>query len=112
MAVDPRPDDSNPSKTASEPASNPDPDSAIGGFGFERALDELESISRELEEGRLDLDAALARYERGVALLTRCHALLAGAERRTRLLTGFDESGAPILEDFNAEPTAERRPGG
>ena len=36
---------------------------------FEAAMGELEQIVRELEDGEIDLEAALTRYERGVKLL-------------------------------------------
>lgn len=69
---------------------------------FEEALRQLEGIVRQLEEGELGLDEALARYEDGVKLLRRCHQLLEQAERRIELLSGVDAEGNPIctpLED-------------
>ncbi len=63
---------------------------------FEQALAELESIVRDLEEGKIGLEDALARYEQGVKLLRRCHELLQRAERQIALLSGVDAEGNPI----------------
>src|SRR5580698_2121845 len=49
---------------------------------FETALARMEAIVFELEEGRIGLAEALARYEEGVGLLRQCFALLETAERR------------------------------
>jgi exodeoxyribonuclease VII small subunit len=69
---------------------------------FEQALVEIEAIVRDLEEGRIGLEASLARYEQGVGLLRRCYELLAQAERRIELVRGVDADGNPVttpLED-------------
>ncbi len=67
---------------------------------FEQALAELDRILRELEDGTTTLDDALARYERGVALLRLCYGKLKDAEQRVRLLNGTTPDGAPDLEPF------------
>lgn len=79
-----------------------DPKSA----GFESSLRALEETASALESGDLDLDAALAAYERGVRLLSHCKGLLDKAEQRVALLTGVDESGQPETAPFDALPPA------
>ncbi|MBI2827091.1 MAG: exodeoxyribonuclease VII small subunit [Planctomycetia bacterium] len=69
---------------------------------FEQALAELETIVHDLEDGKLGLAEALARYERGVNLLKQCYGLLEGAERRIEILCGVDADGNPISEPFEA----------
>ncbi|WP_459547909.1 exodeoxyribonuclease VII small subunit [Nocardia sp. X0981] len=54
----------------------------ISGFGYERARDELVAVVKMLEQGGMDLDEALALWERGEALANRCEEHLAGARRR------------------------------
>jgi exodeoxyribonuclease VII small subunit len=49
---------------------------------FERAIEELESIVKRLEEGKVPLEESVAIYERGEALKRRCEELLAHAEAR------------------------------
>jgi len=75
-------------------------------LSFEQALARLEAIVDDLEEGQIGLAEALARYEQGVELLRRCHALLENAERKIELLTGADAQGRPVSEPFNDEPSA------
>ncbi len=61
---------------------------------FERAIEELESIVKRLEEGKVPLEESVAIYERGEALKTRCDELLRQAEARVDRIT-FDASGRP-----------------
>ena len=82
------------------------------GLPFEEALVELERTVRDLEDGRLGLDDALARYERGVGLIKSCHAHLRQAEQRILLLTGVDDAGRPVLQPFQHEATAAVKKGG
>lgn len=67
---------------------------------FEQALAALEETVEALEHGQLGLEEALMHYERGVALLRRCHQLLERAEQRVLELTGVSESGEPTLRPF------------
>ena len=76
------------------------------GLAFEDALVELERTVRDLEDGRLGLDDALSRYERGVGLIKDCHGRLRQAEQRILLLTGVDDNGKPLLQAFQHEATA------
>ena len=62
---------------------------------FEEALEQLEAIVHQLEEGEIGLNEALKRYEKGVKLLRHCYGLLEGAERRIELLSGVDADGNP-----------------
>jgi exodeoxyribonuclease VII small subunit len=73
---------------------------------FEESLMDLERLVRELEDGRLGLDDALARYEQGVGLIRFCQSHLQQAEQRILLLTGAAEDGQPILQPFVHEATA------
>ena len=63
---------------------------------FEQALEQLEAIVHQLEEGEIGLNEALQQYEQGVKLLRQCHDLLHGAERRIELLSGVDAEGNPV----------------
>ncbi len=72
--------------------------------GFEPSLQALEQTVSALESGDLDLDAALAAYERGVRLLSRCKGLLDRAERQVALLTSVDNSGQPQTAPFDHRP--------
>ena len=51
-------------------------------LSFERAIEELESIVKRLEEGKVPLEESVAIYERGESLKRRCEELLRQAEVR------------------------------
>jgi exodeoxyribonuclease VII small subunit len=82
------------------------------GKSFEESLLELERMVKELEDGRLGLEDALARYEQGVGLIKSCYQQLRQAEQRILLLTGVDDEQQPILQPFKHEATApvKKRP--
>ena len=61
---------------------------------FERAIEELETIVKRLEEGKVPLEESVAIYERGEALKRRCEELLRQAEARVEKIT-LDASGKP-----------------
>jgi exodeoxyribonuclease VII small subunit len=66
----------------------------VKGLSFERAIEELESIVKRLEEGKVPLEESVTIYERGEALKTRCEELLRQAEARVQKIT-LDASGRP-----------------
>lgn len=70
---------------------------------FEQALENLERIAGELEDGELGLSEALVRYEEGVKHLQQCYRLLQRAERKIELLSGVDSQGNPVTEAFDDE---------
>ena len=61
---------------------------------FERAIEELESIVKRLEEGKVPLEESVVIYERGEALKRRCEELLRQAEARVEKIT-LDAAGKP-----------------
>ncbi len=63
-------------------------------LSFEKAIEELESIVKRLEEGKVPLEESVAIYERGEALKRRCEELLRQAETRVEKIT-LDASGKP-----------------
>ncbi|MFA5880675.1 MAG: exodeoxyribonuclease VII small subunit [Eubacteriales bacterium] len=71
-----------------------------GEVTFERALNELEAIVRLMEEGNLDLDDALAKFEKGIALSRICSKKLAQAEQKIDILLS-SETGEVILKPAN-----------
>jgi exodeoxyribonuclease VII small subunit len=65
---------------------------------FERAIDELESIVKRLEDGKVPLEESVAIYERGEALKRRCEELLRQAEARVEKIT-LDAAGKPTATE-------------
>ena len=64
-------------------------------LSFERAIEELETIVKRLEDGKVPLEESVTIYERGEALKRRCEELLRQAEARVDKIT-TDASGQPI----------------
>jgi exodeoxyribonuclease VII small subunit len=54
---------------------------------FERAIEELETIVKRLEDGKVPLEESVAIYERGEALKRRCETLLRQGEARVDKIT-------------------------
>ena len=53
---------------------------------FETALAELEELVHSMEDGKLELEASIAAYRRGMELMQHCQAQLADAEQQIRIL--------------------------
>ncbi|HEY2231004.1 MAG TPA: exodeoxyribonuclease VII small subunit [Xanthobacteraceae bacterium] len=64
-------------------------------LSFERVIEELETIVKRLEEGKVPLEESVAIYERGELLKRRCEELLRLAEARVEKIT-LDAAGKPI----------------
>lgn len=71
-----------------------DSNADISKMPFERAIEELETIIKRLEDGKVPLEESVAIYERGEALKRRCEELLKAAEARVEKIT-TDASGKP-----------------
>ena len=71
-----------------------DTNTDVSKMPFERAIDELESIVKRLEEGKVPLEESVAIYERGEVLKRRCEDLLRQAEARVEKIT-LDATGKP-----------------
>lgn len=62
---------------------------------FEKALEELETLVKELEQGDIDLSIAVEKYNQGMKLSEYCHTLLKEAEGVIVKMMKNDQ-----LEDF------------
>ncbi|MDH4242096.1 MAG: exodeoxyribonuclease VII small subunit [Phycisphaerae bacterium] len=54
----------------------------ISKLSFEQAIKELGSIVGKIEQGEIPLQDSLTQYERGMALIKHCQAILKKAEKR------------------------------
>lgn len=91
--------------TTSRPTIEP----AIEGLAFDDALGELQQTVAELEAGGQPLEAAIALYERGVALQGRCERLIRDAELRVEQLVAR-AGGALETRAVHPEKTDDRPP--
>lgn len=71
-------------------------------FNFEAALEELERLVEQMEQGDMTLEESLKSFERGIQLTRRCQQALKEAEQRIQIL--LQENGATTLEPFTDEP--------
>ena len=62
--------------------SDKDATTPVSALGYEQCRDELIEVVRQLEQGGVNLDAALTLWERGEALARRCQVHLDGARAR------------------------------
>jgi exodeoxyribonuclease VII small subunit len=72
-------------------------------LSFERAIEELESIVKRLEDGKVPLEESVAIYERGEALKRRCEELLRQAEARVDKITTGAAGEATATEPLDSE---------
>lgn len=74
----------------------------IASLSFEAALAELEKIVRQLEDGKGELDDAIAAYERGAALKKHCETKLSEAKAKVDKIT-LGTDGTVTAETMNLE---------
>jgi len=72
----------------------------IADMKFETALAELENIVSSMEGGKLELEASIAAYRRGMELMKHCQTQLADADEQIRMLENgeFKEVDRSTLE--------------
>lgn len=66
---------------------------------FEATMKELEQVIGQLEQGNLELDQALAAFEKGIKLSKTCQRLLTQAEQKVSRLVA-EADGSVTEEDF------------
>ena len=71
-------------------------------MSFEAAIEELDGLVDQLENGDLALDDALKKFERGISLARAGQSKLNDAEQRVSILLQNDENAE--LSDFNTQP--------
>lgn len=67
---------------------------AASDLSYEQAVEELELLIDRIESGEVGLEQSLEEYERGVALLKRCRAIISRAEQRLEELTPDEDAEA------------------
>lgn len=77
----------------------------VGEMTYKEASVELERIVRSLEGGDLELEDALAAYERGSVLLKSLRERLAEADQKVRVLVAENEAETVIPDATSAAGT-------
>ena len=65
---------------------------------YEEAMEKLESILKDLEDGDCSLDESLEKYKEGVQLYKYCNELLTKAEGEIKILLEDDEGKIQDVE--------------
>jgi len=68
---------------------------------FEEALDSLEELVAQLDEGHLSLNDSLRCYELGVLISRRCEKMIDDAELRISRLVTIDPADAELDDPFD-----------
>ena len=69
---------------------------------FEEQIQELETIINELENGKLNLDDSVVKFEEGMKISKECSKMLENAEKKITILLN-DENGEKKEENFETE---------
>ena len=69
---------------------------------FEEQIQELEKIISELENGNLNLDDSVIKFEEGMKISKECNKMLENAEKKITILLN-DENGEKKEENFDTE---------
>ncbi len=76
---------------------------------FEEALEKLETIVTEIEEGKVSLEESIEKYAEGTELVKQCRAILDRAEKKIQVLSKGPD-GAAVEAGELEEPEASMEP--
>ena len=68
---------------------------------FEESMKKLEEIVTELENGKLNLDESVKKFEQGMKIAKQCNTILEEAEKKITIL--LEKDGELKEENFDAE---------
>lgn len=68
---------------------------------FEESMKKLETIVTELENGNLNLDESVKKFEEGMKIAKQCNNILEDAEKKITIL--LEEDGELKEEKFKTE---------
>ena len=68
---------------------------------FEESMKKLETIVIELENGNLNLDESVKKFEEGMKIAKQCNTILESAEKKITIL--LEKEGELKEENFDAE---------
>ena len=68
---------------------------------FEESMKKLESIVNELENGNLNLDESVEKFEEGMKIAKQCNTILEDSEKKITIL--LEKDGELKEENFETE---------
>ena len=69
-------------------------------LSFEQAIEALTGIVDKIETGQVPLAEALGQYEKGMALIKHCRAILLDAEKRIEEIGGDEDQSDEDTDDY------------
>jgi len=72
----------------------------ISNLSFEDAIKELTDIVGKIEKGQIPLQNSLEQYERGMALIKHCQAILKKAEKRIEKISETEAKTQQDAQDI------------
>ena len=70
-------------------------------MNFEEAMKKLEEIANELENGELNLEDSIKKFEDGMKLSKKCNEIIENAEKKITIL--LDKNGELEENNFQAD---------
>ncbi len=67
---------------------------------FEQALEELESIVAQIEQGKVSLEESIDKYAQGIELIKQCRTILDAAEKKIQLLAKTEGTGLTLTGEL------------
>ena len=67
-------------------------------MNFEENMEQLEKVVQELENGKLNLDDSIKKFEEGMKISKECNTYLENAEKKITVL--INENGNVTEEEF------------
>ncbi len=75
----------------------------VSKLDFEQAIDSLNEVVAQIEDGDIPLAESMDKYERGMALIKHCREILISAEKRIEKITADQKSQEDLTDDDGDE---------
>lgn len=76
---------------------------------FEQALEKLEQIVAEIEEGKVPLEESIEKYAEGIELVKQCRGILDKAEQKIQLLARGEDGEVEPAGELEDDPGDDAR---
>jgi len=73
---------------------------------FEQALERLEKIVAEMEQGKVSLEQSIEKYAEGIELIKQCRKILDEAEKKIQVLAKNERGALEPVSEL-PEPTEQ-----
>ena len=74
---------------------------------FEQALERLERIVAEIEQGEVSLEQSIEKYAQGIKLVEQCRGILDSAERKIQQLARKQDGQVEVEGELSDEEASQ-----